>query len=94
MLTVLILVAAAIGGSILILLVVVVVAIRQEPRDIEMSNVAPSQVAVRGRRLLGVSLRRPAPATDHIDGHNEQPPGAWPTAAWTDVTPPRPGRRR
>ena len=96
MLTVLILVAAAIGGIILILLVVVVVAIRQEPRDIEMSNVAPSLIAVRVRRLLGVSLRRPAPTTDYIDGHEEYPypPDAWPTAAWTDVTPPPPGRRR
>ena len=94
MLTVLILVAAATGGIILILLVVVVVAIRQEPRDIEMSNVAPSRVAVRVRRLLGVSLRRPTPATDYIDGQEEYPPDAWPTAAWTDTTPPPPGRRR
>ena len=94
MLTVLILAAAAMGGIVLILLVVVVVAIRQEPRDIEMSNVAPSRVAVRVRRLLGVSLRRPASATDYIDGQEGYPPGAWPTAAWTDVTPPRPGRRR
>jgi hypothetical protein len=94
MLTVLILVAAVIGGIILILLVIVVVAIRQEPRDIEMSNVAPSWIAIRVRRLLGVSLRRPAPATDYIDGHEEYPPGAWPIAAWTHVTPPRPGRRR
>jgi hypothetical protein len=94
MLTVLILVAAATGGIILILLVVVVVAIRQEPRDIEMSYIAPSRVAVRVRRLLGVSMRRPAPANNDIDGQEEYPPDAWPTAAWTDVTPRRPGRRR
>jgi hypothetical protein len=94
MLTVLILVTGAIGGIILILLVVVVVAIRQEPRDIEMSNVAPSRIAVWVRRLLGVSLRRPAPRTDYIDDHEEYPPDAWPSAAWTDVTPPRSGRRR
>jgi len=94
MLTMLILVAAAVGGITLILLVIVVVAIRQEPRDIEMSNVAPSRVAVWVRRLLGVSLRRPAPPTDYIDGHEDYSPGAWPTAAWADATPPRPGRRR
>jgi hypothetical protein len=94
MLTVLILVAAAVGGITLTLLVIVVVAIRQEPRDIEMSNVAPSQVAVRVRRLLGVSLRRPASAIDYVDGREKYPPDAWPTVAWTDVTPPRPGRRR
>ena len=94
MLTVLILVAGAVGGITLILLVIVVVAIRQEPRDIEMSNAAPSWIAVRVRRLLGVSLRRPAPATDYIDGHEEYPLGTWPTAAWTDMTPPPPGRRR
>ena len=61
MLTVLILVVSAVGGVVLILLVVVVVAIRQEPRDMEMSNVAPSRIAVRVRRLLGVYLRRPTP---------------------------------
>ena len=94
MLTVLILIAAAVGGITLILLVIVVVAIRQEPRDIRMSNVAPSRVAVRVRRLLGVSLRRPALPIDCINGHEEYPPGTWPTAAWADVTPPRPGRRR
>lgn len=94
MLTVLILVAAAVGGITLILLVIIVVAIRQEPRDMEMSNAAPSQVAVWVRRLLGVSLRRPAPVTECIDDQEEYPPGAWPTAAWADATPPRPGRRR
>jgi hypothetical protein len=94
MLTALILVASVIGRVTLILLVIVVVAIRQEPRDIEMTNVTPSRIAVRVRRLLGVSLRRPAPASDCIDGREEYPPGAWPTAAWTDVTPPRSGRRR
>jgi hypothetical protein len=94
MLTVLILVATATGGIILTLLVVVVVAIRQEPRDIEMSNVAPSRIAAWVRRLLGVSLRRPAPATDYIDDQEEYPLDAWPSAAWTDVTPHRSGRRR
>jgi hypothetical protein len=94
MLTLLILVAATVGGITLMLLVIVVVAIRQEPRDIEMSYVAPSRVAVRVRRLLGVSLRRPTPAIDFIDDQEEYPLGTWPAAAWTDVTPPPPGRRR
>ena len=61
MLTVLLLVAFAVVVLVLILLVVVVVAIRQEPRDAEMSNVAPSLIAVVVRRLLGVYLRRPLP---------------------------------
>ena len=56
---------------VLILLAVVVVAIRQEPRDTEMSNVAPSLIAVVVRRLLGVYLRRPAPPAD---SHKEWPP--------------------
>ena len=94
MLTVLILVAAAVGGITLILLVIVVVAIRQEPRDIRMSNVAPSRVAIRVRRLLGVYLRRPSLPADSKDGHEENPPDAWPTAAWSNATPIPPGRRR
>jgi hypothetical protein len=61
MLTVLILVILTVFALVLILLAVVVVAIRQEPRDAEMSNVAPSLIAVMVRRLLGVYLRRPSP---------------------------------
>ena len=94
MLTVLILVISAAGVVALTVLVVVVVAIRQEPRDMELSNVAPSRVAIRVRRLLGVYLRRPSLPADSTDGHDENPPDAWPTAAWTNATPPRPGRRR
>ena len=67
MLTVLILVVFAVVALVLILLVVVVVAIRQEPRDTEMSNVAPSLIAVVVRRLLGVYLRRPTPPADSTD---------------------------
>ena len=78
MLTVLLLVVFAVVVLVLILLVVVVVAIRQEPRDAEMSNVAPSLIAVVVRRLLGVSLRRPTPPAD-----SDQ---EWPTTAWTETT--------
>ena len=86
MLTVLILVVFAVVVLVLILLVVVVVAIRQEPRDAEMSNVAPSLIAVVVRRLLGVYLRRPAPPAD---SHKE-----WPTTAWTETTSRPSGGRR
>jgi hypothetical protein len=61
MLAVLILVVFAVVALVLILLAIVVVAIRQEPRDVEMSHVAPSPIAVMVRRLLGVYLRRPSP---------------------------------
>src|SRR5689334_12358683 len=46
MLTVLILIVFAVIVLVLVLLAVVVVAIRQEPHDAEMSNVAPSLIAV------------------------------------------------
>ena len=68
MLTVLILVVFAVVVLVLILLAVVVVAIRQEPRDAEMSNVAPSLIAVMVRRLLGVYLRRPTTPADSHEG--------------------------
>ncbi len=77
MLTVLILVVFAAVAVVLILLAVVVVAIRQEPRDTEMRNVAPSLMAVVVRRMLGVYLRRPAPPADGIE---EWSPDTWPTA--------------
>jgi len=57
--TALILAAFVLVVLVLILLGVVVIAIRQEPRDAEMSNVAPSLIALVVRRLLGVYLRRP-----------------------------------
>jgi len=74
MLTVLILVVLAAGALTLILLAVVVVAIRQEPRDTEMSKVAPSVIAVVVRRLLGVYVRRPTPPADSTDWHEEWSP--------------------
>jgi hypothetical protein len=81
MLTVLILVAFAVMALVLILLAVVVLAIRQEPRDTEMSNVAPSLIAVLVRRLLGVYLRRPTPPADSAYWQEEWSPDMPPVAA-------------
>ena len=78
MLTVLILVVLAAGTLTLILLAVVVVAIRQEPRDMEMSKVAPSVIAIVVRRLLGVYVRRPTPPADSTDWQEEWPPDTRP----------------
>jgi NADH:ubiquinone oxidoreductase subunit 6 (subunit J) len=78
MLTVLILVVFVVAVFVLILLSVVVVAIQQEPRDTEMSNVAPSLIAVMVRRLLGVYLRRPTPSADSSE---EWSPDMPPTTA-------------
>ena len=86
MITVLISVVFVVVVLALILLAIVVVAIRQEPRDVEMSHVAPSLIAVMVRRLLGVYLRRPTPPTD---GTRE-----WPTTAGTEMTTRPPGGRR
>ena len=86
MLTVLILVVLTVFALVLILLAVVVVAIRQEPRDAEMSNVALSLIAVAVRRLFGVYLRRPTPPSD---SHKD-----WPTSAWTETTSRPSGGRR
>ena len=91
MLTVLILVVFVIVALVLILLAVVVVAIRQEPRDAEMSNVAPSLIAVVVRRLLGVYLRRPTPPADSTDWREEWSPDdatdhcTKPSARWEEV---------
>jgi hypothetical protein len=84
--TLLILVVFAVVVLVLVLLAVVVVAIRQEPRDTEMNNVAPSLIAVVVRRLLGVHMRRPTPPAD---SHQE-----WPTTAWTETTGRPSGGRR
>jgi heme/copper-type cytochrome/quinol oxidase subunit 2 len=82
---VLILVIFAVVVLVLILLAVVVVAIRQEPRDAEMNNVAPSLIAVVVRRLLGVYLRRPTPPAE---SHKERP------TTWTETTSRPSGGRR
>ena len=83
--TVLILVVFVVGALVLVLLAIIVVAIRQEPRDAEMSNVAPSLIAVVVRRLLGVYLRRPTLPTDSRE--------EWPTTARSATSHP-PSERR
>ena len=62
MLTTLILIVLAVIALVLILLAVIVVGIRQEPRSAELSDVAPSPIAVLVRRLTGLYVRRPTPA--------------------------------
>lgn len=74
MLTALIIVVIVAVALVLILLAVVVVAIRQEPRDMELDNMAPSVIAVIVRRLLGVYLRRPTPPADSTDSQEEWSP--------------------
>jgi hypothetical protein len=74
-------IAFAAFALVLILLAVVVVAIRQEPRDAEMSKVAPSLIAVMVRRLLGVYVRRPTPPADSTDWREEWSPDRSSTAA-------------
>ena len=81
MLTVLILVVFFVVALVLVLLAIVVVAIRQEPRDTEMSNVAPSLIAVMVRRLLGVYLRRPTPPPDNAYWREERLPDVLPGTA-------------
>jgi len=90
MFTVLILAVLAAGALTLILLAVVVVAIRQEPRDAEMNNVAPSVIAVAVRRLLGVYVRRPAPPADSTNWQEEWSPDMPPATARSRP----PGERR
>jgi hypothetical protein len=74
MLTALIMVIIATVALVLILLAVVVVAIRQEPRDMELDNMAPSLIAAVVRRLLRVYLRRPTPRADTTDWQEEWSP--------------------
>ena len=81
MLTALILVVFAAVALVLIMLAVVVVAIRQEPRDVEMSNMAPSLIAVMVRRLLGVYVRRPTSRADSTDWQEEWRPDTRPATA-------------
>lgn len=81
MLTVLILIVFAAITLVLVLLAVVVLAIRQEPRGMEMSNVAPSLIAVMVRRLLGVYVRRPTPPVDSTDWQEEWSPDMPPATA-------------
>ena len=85
MLTSLILIVFAVFAVVLVLLGVVVVAIRQEPRDTELNNVAPSLMAVMVRRLLGVYVRRPTPPVDSTDDLQEE---------WSPDMPPATTRSR
>ncbi len=81
MLTALILIVFAAIAIVLILLAVIVIAIRQEPRDAEMSNVAPTLIAVMVRRLLGVYVRRPTRPADSTNWHEEWSPDVRPVSA-------------
>ena len=90
MLAAVILIVSVVVMLVMILLIVVVVAIRQEPRDAEMSHVAPSLIAVMVRRLLGVYLRRPSPPADSTDWHEEWWPNMRPVTARSHP----PGERR
>jgi hypothetical protein len=76
MLTAVILIISVAVALVLVLLIIVVVATRQEPRDMEMSDVAPSLIAVVVRRMLGVYLRRPSPLADCVE---ERAPDTWPS---------------
>lgn len=67
MLTALTLVIFAAVALVLILLSFVVIVMRQEPRDTELTDVAPSLTAAMVRRFLGVYVRRPTPRTDGSD---------------------------
>jgi hypothetical protein len=83
MLTALALVVLAVILLVLVLLGVVVIGIRQEPRSAELSDVAPSPIAVVVRRLTGLYVRRPAPTAVRARGQGKTvQPG------------PRPGRRQ
>jgi hypothetical protein len=76
MLTALILIVLAAIALVLILLAVIVVGIRQEPRGAELSEVAPSPIAVLVRRLTGLYVRRPIPtAAVSTDQQEEGSPG-------------------
>jgi hypothetical protein len=92
MFTVLILVVLAVSALVLVMLAVVVIAIRQEPRDAEMSDGAPSLIAVVVRRLLGVYLRRPTTPADSTDWREELPQDMRPATARS--RPPDRRRRR
>jgi hypothetical protein len=81
MFTALIMAVIVAAALVLILLAVVVVAIRQEARDTEMSNVAPSLIAVMVRRLLGVYVRRPTLPADSTDREEEWSPDIPPATA-------------
>ena len=67
MLTALISLVLAVSALVLILLGVVVAGIRREPPAAELSSRPPSLISAMARRLIGVYVRRPDPATDDAD---------------------------
>jgi hypothetical protein len=71
MLTALTLVVLAVVLLVLVLLGVIVVGIRQEPRSAELSEVAPSPIAVVVRRLTGLYVLRPTPIAVSTDQQEE-----------------------
>jgi len=74
MFTALTLVVLAAILLVLVLLGVVVVGIRQEPRSAELSDVAPSPIAVLARRLTGLYVRRQSPTAVRARGQGEGNP--------------------
>jgi hypothetical protein len=67
MLTALISLVITVSGLVLILLAVVVAGIRCEPRGAELSSRPPNTISAMARRLIGVYVCRPDPATDDAD---------------------------
>ena len=61
----------AVGGLVLILLAVVVAGIRREPPAAELSSRPPSVISAMARRLIGVHVRKPDPATDDADNRRD-----------------------
>ena len=74
MLTALILIVLVATVLVLVLLAVIVVGIRQEPRSAELSDVAPSPIAVLARRLTGLYVRRQSPTAVRARGQGEGNP--------------------
>jgi hypothetical protein len=74
MLTALTVFVLATGVFVLLMLVVVVVAMRQEPRGTALGAMAPTPIAAKVRRVLGVGVRRPNIPSDATDRQEER----WP----------------
>ena len=72
MLTILVLLIGSVTILVVLLLVIVVVGIRQEPPTEELSEQAPSLIAVFVRRLLGVYVRKPG-SPPNLDQGDERP---------------------
>jgi hypothetical protein len=87
MLTVLTLIALTVIGVVL-LLGLVVVGIRQEPPWTELSDVAPTPIAVTVRRLCGLHIRRPTP-TGVADDQQEEGSSRAPSTRMKTPTYPR-----